>query len=434
MQTVLFRPVRLLFWLALLLFYSQCSAQQKMKPNTTSEKEITPAAARTAAYLPLLKGKNVALFANQTSTVGAQHLVDVLQKAGVHISVIFGPEHGFRGTAGAGETVESNMDKKTGIRVVSLYGKKRKPSKEDLKGVDIMLFDIQDVGVRFYTYISSLQDYMEAAIQYNLPLVVLDRPNPNGFYVDGPVLEERFKSFIGMQPVPVVYGMTIGEYAKMLLEEGWLGKEAMEAYTQNVVAATYPPGATYFSLTVIPCANYTHQSKYVLPVPPSPNLPEIQSIYWYPSTCFFEGTVVSEGRGTPKPFQIFGHPSLPDTFYKFVPEARDYAKEYKPYGKVCYGWNVSGTPDGVLKKIDGRLQLRYLLQAYKLFPDKGAFFYASRKEGAGPDDYFFNKLAGNATLMQQMKEGKTEDEIRQSWQPALTKFKAIRKKYLLYPD
>jgi uncharacterized protein YbbC (DUF1343 family) len=190
----------------------------------------------------------------------------------------------------------------------------------------------------------------------------------------------------------------------------------------------------YFSLTVIPCANYTHQSKYVLPVKPSPNLPEIQSIYWYPSTCFFEGTVLSEGRGTEKPFQIFGHPSLPDTLYKFVPEARDYAKEYKPYGKVCYGWNLNDAPDEVLKKVDNQIQLHYLLQAYKLFPDKAAFFYTTKRDKPGPDDYFFNKLVGNATLMQQIRDGKTEAEIRQSWQPALTKFKSIRKKYLLYPD
>jgi uncharacterized protein YbbC (DUF1343 family) len=434
MQRFLFLSTRFFLWLSILVVHAQCSAQQHLTSQPKAEKEITPAAARTDQYLPLLKGKNVAVFANQTSTVGTQHLVDVLQKAGVHISVIFGPEHGFRGTAEAGAKVEGGMDKKTGVPVVSLYGKKRKPSKEDLKDVDVMLFDIQDVGVRFYTYISSLQDYMEAAIQYNIPLLVLDRPNPNGFYVDGPVLEERFKSFIGMQPIPIVYGMTIGEYAKMLLEEGWLSKEAMAAYSQNVIAATYPAGVTYFSLTVIPCANYTHNSKYILPVQPSPNLPEIQSIYWYPSTCFFEGTLLSEGRGTDKPFQIFGHPSLPDTLYKFIPEPRDYAKEYKPYGKVCYGWNLSGTPDAVLKKINSQLQLQYLLQAYKLFPDKNAFFYTTKKGTAGPDDYFFNKLAGTATLMQQIRQGITETEIRQSWQPALTKFKAIRKKYLLYPD
>ena len=297
-----------------------------------------------------------------------------------------------------------------------------------------MLFDIQDIGVRFYTYISSLQDYMEAAIENNLPLMVLDRPNPNGFYVDGPVLEEKFKSFIGMQPIPIVYGMTIGEYANMLLGEGWLSKSAMDAYTQNVLAAIYPKGATFFSLTVIPCKNYTHESKYVLPVKPSPNLPEIQSVYWYPSTCFFEGTVLSEGRGTDKPFQIFGHPSLPKNLYQFTPESRDGAKEPKLKGVTCYGWNVSGSPQEVLNKVAAQIQLKYLLDAYKLFPDKAHFFLGSNKSSPTDTDYFFNKLAGNATLMQQVKEGKSEEDIRKSWQPALNQFKETRKKYLLYPD
>lgn len=418
-----------------------CTAQKKgaAVSNTTaaahvpaSSAPVLPAAARTDAYLPLLKGKTVAVFANQTSTVSDKHLVDVLKNAGVTIKVIFGPEHGFRGTVEAGQKVASNIDPQTGIPVVSLYGKKRKPSKEDLAGVDVMLFDIQDVGVRFYTYISSLQDYMEAAIAYNIPLMVLDRPNPNGFYVDGPVLEPRYKSFVGMQPVPVVYGMTIGEYAKMILEEGWLSKEAMDTYTQQVLAATHPPGAKYFGLTVIPCAHYTHSSKYVLPVKPSPNLPEIQSIYWYPSTCFFEGTVISEGRGTEKPFQIIGHPSFPKNMYAFVPEPRAYAKESKPYGQQCYGWNLSGTPEAVLQQINNRLQLKYLLEAYRLFPDKSKFFILPKNGNEA--EAFFNNLAGNAKLMQQIKEGQSEEEIRKSWEPALAKFKAIRKKYLLYPD
>lgn len=397
-----------------------------------AEKPILPAAVRTEAYLPQLKGKTVAVFANQTSVVGNRHLVDVLKEAGVKIKVIFGPEHGFRGTVEAGEKVNSNTDPKTGIPVVSLYGKKRKPSKEDVAGVDVLLFDIQDVGVRFYTYISSLQDYMEAAIQYNIPLMVLDRPNPNGFYVDGPVLEPAYKSFVGMQPVPVVYGMTIGEYAQMLLGEGWLSKEAMDTYTQNVLAATYPPGARYFGLTVIPCANYTHSSKYQLPVKPSPNLPEIQSIYWYPSTCFFEGTVISEGRGTEKPFQIVGHPQLPGTMYAFVPEVREYLKDIKPYGKTCYGWNLSGSPEEVVKQVNNRIQLKYLLDAYRLFPDKNKFFILPKS--GKESEAFFNSLAGNYTLMQQIKSGKSEAEIRKSWEPGLAKFKAIRKKYLLYPD
>jgi len=418
-----------------------CSAQKRenkagaaMESSSTSQAatRIIPAAERLQEYLPLLKGKKVAVFANHTATVGDAHLVDLLQKNGVSIKVIFGPEHGFRGNADAGEKVESTVDKATGVPVVSLYGKKRKPSKEDLQGVDVMLFDIQDVGVRFYTYISSLEDYMETAIQFNIPLVVLDRPNPNGHYVDGPVLEPKYKSFVGMQPVPVVYGMTIGEYAKMILEEGWLSKEAMQAYTQNVLAATYPPGATYFQLHVIPCANYTHKSMYMLPVKPSPNLPEMQSIYWYPSTCFFEGTVLSEGRGTDKPFQVFGHPSLPKNLYQFTPTSREGAKEPKLKGQVCYGWNLGGSVEQVLEKVDDRLQLQYLLNAYKLFPDKEAFFI--KPKSGNMDESFFNKLAGNATLMQQIRAGQSEEEIRKSWQPKLEEFKTIRKKYLLYED
>ena len=235
-----------------------------------------------------------------------------------------------------------------------------------------------------------------------------------------------------MQPVPVVYGMTMGEYAKMILEEGMLTKEAMDAYTQNVLAAIYPPGAKYFSLTVIPNANYTHKSMYVLPVKPSPNLPDIQSIYWYPSTCFFEGTVLSEGRGTDHPFQIFGHPSLPKNLYQFTPTSREGAKEPKLKDQVCYGWNVSGSPEEVLKKVDNKLQLDILLNAYKLFPEKSKFFILPKSGNA--DESFFNKLAGNATLMKQIQAGKSEKEIRKSWELGLKAFKEMRKKYLLYPD
>lgn len=412
------------FFLAL-----SCSAQGKNGAKTA----IVTGAERIDQYLPLLKGKNIAVFANPTSIVGPAHLVDTLRKLGVNITVIFGPEHGFRGTADAGEHIESGIDKTTGIPVVSLYGSKRKPSRGDLKGANLLLFDIQDVGVRFYTYISSLQDYIEAALELNLPLVVLDRPNPNGFYVDGPVLEEKFKSFIGMQPVPIVYGMTIGEYAQMILREEWLGKEATKAY-QQLKAARYKAGATYFKLTVIPCANYTHKSKYILPVKPSPNLPEIQSIYWYPSTCFFEGTVLSEGRGTDKPFQIFGHPSLPKNLYAFTPAPREGAKEPKLKNQLCYGWNLSGPADDVLKKPANQIQIKWLLQAYQLFPDKQNFFLVSKKENITETDYFFNKLAGTANLMKQVKTGVPEEEIRKSWQPGLNKFKQIRKKYLLYPD
>jgi uncharacterized protein YbbC (DUF1343 family) len=434
------------FLFYLLISVVSCSGQKKTntatnnKSNATTEStrhgkddSILTGAEQIDQYLPLLKDKKAAVFANQTSVVKNTHLVDVLQKAGVKIKVIFGPEHGFRGTADAGEHIKSGVDKSTGVPVVSLYGSKRKPSKEDLKDVDVMLFDIQDVGVRFYTYISSLQDYMETALEYNLPLIVLDRPNPNGFYVDGPVLEEKFKSFIGMQPVPIVYGMTIGEYAGMILQEQWLSKEANNSY-RRIMASRYMEGATYFKLIVIPCGNYDHESKYILPVKPSPNLPEIQSTYLYPSTCLFEGTALSEGRGTDKPFQIFGHPSLPKNLYSFTPTSRDGAKEPKLKNQKCYGWNLNGSIDQVVKQVDGRIQLQWLLQAYQLFPDKNSFFLVAKKENPGEPDYFFNKLAGNASLMKQIKAGVTENEIRESWQPALSRFKNIRKKYLLYPD
>jgi uncharacterized protein YbbC (DUF1343 family) len=415
---------------------TSCWAQkQKTKTKTETQKtkiktirantsSIIPGAERLDEYLPLLKGKRVAIFANPTAVVGNTHLIDTLLKLGIVIKVAFGPEHGFRGNAPDGAKIETTVDKATGIPIVSLYGQKNKPSKEDLKDIDVMVYDIQDVGTRFYTFISSMQLYMEAAIENNIPLIILDRPNPNGFYVDGPVLDPEFKSFVGMQPIPVVYGMTIGEYAEMLLHEGWLNKDANEAY-KRIIASRYAAGAKFFQLRVIECANYTHKSKYVLPVRPSPNLPEIQSVYWYASHCFFEGTVISEGRGTEKPFEYIGHPSLPKNLFSFTPHTTEGAPNPKYKDQVCYGWNVSGTPKEVLKMIDGRLQLKYLLQAYKLFPDKENFF----KKNNG-----FNRLAGNDELMKQIKEGKTEDEIRASWQPKLDEFKKIRKKYLLYPD
>jgi uncharacterized protein YbbC (DUF1343 family) len=397
---------------------------QTNKKPAVKDKPVITGAERISVYLPLLKGKKVAIFANQTSMVGNVHLVDTLSRLGVNISVIFGPEHGFRGMANDGEKIEDAIDPSTKAPVVSLYGQKRRPSAADLKNVDIMIFDIQDVGCRFYTYISSLQEYMEAALENGKPLLVLDRPNPNGFYVDGPVLDPKFKSFVGMQQIPVVYGMTIGEYAMMLEGERWLSsKVANDRVTYNL--QTKPTTDTPFHLLVIKCQNYDHNTKYELPVRPSPNLPEIQSIYWYPSTCFFEGTVLSEGRGTDKPFQIFGHPSLPKNLYSFTPVPHEGATSPKLKDQVCYGWNISGNPAQVLKNVNNRMQLKWLLQAYKLFPDRENFFL---KTGG------FNRLAGNDQLMQQIKDGKSEDEIRKSWQDGLKKFKTIRKKYLLYPD
>lgn len=386
-----------------------------------AQTKILPGADRTEVYVPLLKGKKVAVFANQTSMVGKHHLIDTLVKLGVNVVKIFGPEHGFRGSADAGEKVTTYIDKQTGIEVISLYGSHYKPTEEDLKGVDIMMFDIQDVGVRFYTFISSLEYYMDAAFENSKPLLILDRPNPNGFYVDGPVLDTAYRSFVGRQPVPIVYGLTVGEYAMMIAGEKWLTEKANKKYAYYLHAKNSVD--TPFHFLVIKCKNYNHSSKYVLPVKPSPNLPEIQSVYWYPSTCFFEGTALNEGRGTDKPFEYFGHPSLPKTLFSYIPKSTEGAKNPKLKDLRCYGWNVSGTPGAVLKQINNRIQLKWLIQAYKLFPDKNKFFTNS-----------FNRLAGNNVLMQQIKDGKSENEIRKSWEPALSNYKIIRKKYLLYKD
>jgi uncharacterized protein YbbC (DUF1343 family) len=410
------------FLLAVILnLFIFCNAQLTARPAKSLR--IIPGAERMDVYLPLLKGKSVAIFANHTSMVGNMHLVDTLIKRGIKVVKIFGPEHGFRGTASAGEELNNAVDAKTGIPIISLYGDHKKPVKEDLKGADVLLFDIQDIGVRFYTYISSLQYYLEAALENHVPLMILDRPNPNGFYTDGPVLQPEFKSFIGMQPVPVVYGLTIGEYALMLAGEKWLSPEANKINAYNIT--TRPTADTPFHVQVIKCTNYDHNSKYILPVAPSPNIRDIQAIYLYPSTCFFEGTLLSEGRGTDKPFQVFGHPAYPNTMYAFTPKPNEGAKSSKCYYQQCYGWNLSGSTEKILKGLNKKIQLKYLLDAYKLFPGKDSFFLKNN---------FINKLAGNNTLMQQVKQGKTESEIRKSWEPALSNYKKIRKKYLLYKD
>lgn len=407
---------------AMLLILCSVSKAQPSKLFIDEQKAV-PGAERMQVYIPMLRGKNIAVFANQTSMVQQVHLVDTLIKSGIRVIRIFGPEHGFRGDADAGEHVEDGIDKKTGIPVISIYGKHKKVTKADLKDVDILLFDIQDVGVRFYTYISSLQDYMEAAFENKIPLMILDRPNPNGFYVDGPILDTAFRSFIGMQPIPIVYGMTIGEYAFMIAGEKWLSKKANETYAYYKTAQN--PVDTPFHFQVIKNANYDHNSRYSLPVMPSPNLKEMQSIYWYPSICFFEGTILSEGRGTPKPFQYFGHPRLPKNLFSFTPEPNAGAKSSKNFYQKCYGWNVSGSEKDVLKKVNGQIQLSYLLHAYQLFPGKDSFFLKNN---------FFNKLAGNAILMKQVRDKVPENKIRKSWEPGIRSFKATRKKYLLYKD
>jgi uncharacterized protein YbbC (DUF1343 family) len=412
-----------LLYTVIILFVIGFGAQAQTTNKPINQLTITPGAERMEVYLPYLKGKAVAVFANQTSMVKSTHLVDTLLKKGINIVKIFGPEHGFRGDADAGEHVANAKDKRTGVPVVSLYGSHNRPTKEDLKDVDVLIFDLQDVGCRFYTYINSMQYYVEAALENHKPLLLLDRPNPNGFYVDGPVLDLKYKSGVGVQPIPIVYGMTMGEYAMMLIGEKMISKDALAANAYNIT--TKPTADTPFHFMVIKCSNYTHSSKYVLPVMPSPNLKTMQSIYLYPSTCFFEGTVFSEGRGTDYPFQMFGHPAMPKNLYSFTPKPNLGAKSSKCFYQNCYGWFINGSNEEILKTVGTKIQLRYLMDAYSLFPGKDSFFLKTN---------FISKLAGNDDLSQQIKAGKSEAEIRKSWEPKLSEFKKTRKKYLLYKD
>jgi uncharacterized protein YbbC (DUF1343 family) len=369
-----------------------------------SAQEVIPGAARMDVYLPLLLGKNIALVGNHTSQIGSVHLLDTLLRSGVNVLRVFSPEHGFRGDADAGASVSTAKDARTGIPVISLYGKKFKPQAAELKGVDLVLFDLQDVGVRFYTYLSTLHYVMEACAENHVPLVVLDRPNPNGSYIDGPVLEKQFSSFVGLHPVPVVYGMTIGEYAMMVNGEGWLKKELK------------------CDLQVITCLNYTHASLYQLPLKPSPNLPDMLSVYLYPSLAFFEGTDVSVGRGTLVPFKVYGSPRMEGAPYSFTPVIQPGMSKNPMYKEVaCYGWDLTRLSEKELIR-EGRLNLVYLLNAYKHTKNKNEFFNS-----------YFNLLAGTAELQNQVKQGVPEDQIRQSWEPGLSRFKEIRSRYLLYP-
>jgi uncharacterized protein YbbC (DUF1343 family) len=355
-------------------------------------------------YLPLLKSKKVGIVANHTSLVNNTHIVDSLIGSGISVTKIFGPEHGFRGDQPDGKEINSNTDPKTGIEVISLYGDHKKPTNTDLQNIDIILFDIQDVGVRFYTYISTLAYVMEACAENNIPLIVTDRPNPHGYYVDGPVLDPKFSSFIGLHQVPVVYGLTIGEYALMVNGEKWLaeGKQC--------------------KLPIIKCADYTHKSRYQLPVGPSPNLQDMTAIYLYPSLCFFEGTVVSIGRGTENPFKVYGHPDYKNSSYKFTPQPIKGVSENPPLkGQLCCGKHVGDASEMI--KSTGRLEIAWLMEAYKNLNMKEGFFIN-----------YFEKLAGTNQLREQILAGKSETEIRKTWQPELAKFKETRKKYLIYPD
>jgi uncharacterized protein YbbC (DUF1343 family) len=396
--------------IVLFLFITLASTQMQ------AQKTILPGAYQTTAYFHLLKNKRVGLFTNQTAIIGKIHLIDTLIREGIQIQKVFTPEHGLRGTADAGEKVSDEIDAKTGIKIVSLYGKKNAPDSTDLLDIDILLFDVQDVGTRFYTYINSLQYFMEAGMANNKPLIVLDRPNPNGHYVDGPVLETPFASGVGKNPIPIVYGMTMGEYAQMLRGERW-----MKMNKSNGIENTK------WSLTIIPNKNYDHRSKYILPVAPSPNLADMPAILWYPTTCLIEGTVMSEGRGTAHAFAYIGHPSITNQKFSFVPNPRLGAMSSKLYGQTCYGWDLSQTAPP-----ENKIDLALIIEMYKSFPQKDSFFLTPKS--LEPTAYFFNKLAGNASLMQQLKEGYSEAAIRNSWEPQLAAFKKIRKKYLLYKD
>ena len=370
------------------------------------DRDILTGAEQTYVYLPLLEGKNVGVVANQTSMIDNTHLVDSLLSLGVNIVKVFSPEHGFRGKADAGELVKDGIDVKTGLPLVSLYGGNKKPKFTDLKGLDIIVFDIQDVGARFYTYISTMSYVMEACAENVTDFLVLDRPNPNGFYVDGPVLEKKNKSFVGLHEIPVIHGMTIAEYAIMVNEEGWL---------KNGVRC---------ALEYVKCENYTHRDYYQLPVKPSPNLPNMTSIYLYPSLCFFEGTKVSVGRGTEVPFQIYGHPKLPEGDYRFVPTSYEGAKNPKLKGETCYGEDLSTNGTDYMKTVR-ELHLKWILDAYDQYPEKESFFL---------ENAFFNLLAGNTVLMEQIVTSTSLEQIKSSWEPRLTDFKKMRIKYILYED
>lgn len=408
------RPILLLM---LILGMSFCFAPgtDGIPKTETPDKEagaLQLGAERFNEYLPLLTGKNVGLVVNQTSAIGPKHMpvhvVDTLLAQGVQIKKIFSPEHGFRGTADAGEHVDSETDSKTGLPIVSLYGDNKKPTPEQLDGLDVVIFDIQDVGARFYTYISTMHYVMEACAEKGLPVIILDRPNPNGFYVDGPVLKEGYTSFVGMHPgVPIVHGMTVGEYAQMINGEGWLA------------------GGVKCNLTVISCQNYDHNQTYHLPIKPSPNLPNTTSIYLYPSLCLFEGTQMSIGRGTEFPFQVVGHPDFEMGEFEFTPQPTEGAKNPKLNGKTCKGYDLRGVGKDHFFNIR-QLDLQWLLVTHRYFKVEG-------KDKKYFND-FFDKLAGSSELREQIEAGNSENVIRKSWSDGLTVFLAKRKKYLLYKD
>ena len=379
----------------ILLSGSKCTPEK-------AEPKVIVGAERMSEYLPLIQGKTIALVANQTSLVGETHLADTLLSLGVSIKVIFAPEHGFRDMADDGSVIQGGRDPLTGIEIVSLYTNKRKPAPEDLEGVDYVIFDIQDVGTRFYTYLTTMSYVMEACAENGVPMIILDRPNPNGYYTDGPILDTAFSSFVGIHPIPVVHGMTFGEYSAMVNGEGWLA------------------GGIKCDVTVVGCMNYTHETLYQLPVKPSPNLPNMNSIYLYPSICFSEGTVLSCGRGTTFAFQVLGAPDMPDRGFSFIPEPIPGATNPRHKGLVCYGLDLRNALADGLVPAPG-INLEWIISAYNDYPDKAKFFNG-----------YFDTLAGGTSLREQIQQGKTAEEIKASWKSGLDSFNLIRNKYLMY--
>jgi uncharacterized protein YbbC (DUF1343 family) len=390
------------FTMALLLSLGSMFQAESQTLRFIPKEQYVCGAQDTDNYLHLIENKRVGVVANQTSLIGETHLVDSLVSLGINVKRIFTPEHGFRGAADAGAKVTNGKDEKTGIEIASLYGKTKKPTDEMLRDIDIMLFDLQDVGVRFYTYISTLTYVMEACAENDIRVVVLDCPNPNGFYIDGPILKAENTSFVGMHPVPIVYGMTIGEYGKMVNGEGWLKNGA------------------HCELTVVGIPGYDRNAIYELPVKPSPNLPNWESVYLYPSLCLFEGTDVSVGRGTDKPFQIFGHPELRGD-YTFTPQSMEGASKPLFEGEKCRGLDLTEFAHDYANNTP-QLHLEWLIDAYQQLTGKNFLFFKK----------YFNLLAGDNILIQQIENGKSADAIRASWVPDLEKFKAVREKYLIY--
>ncbi len=378
--------------------------EESVKTDTV----VYPGIYQTEQYIKLIDGKKTGIVSNQTGIINGVSLVDTLISLKQNIVKVFCPEHGFRGNADAGAKVDNSIDEKTGLPVISLYGNNKKPSAEQLSDIEVVVFDLQDVGVRFYTYISTLHYVMEACAESNIPVIILDRPNPNAHYIDGPVLDTaNFRSFIGMHPVPVVYGMTIGEYGKMINGEKWL---------KNGVQC---------DLTVIPCKNYTHNTKYSLPVKPSPNLPNDRSVELYPAICLFESTTLSVGRGTNKQFQILGHPSLSvveEADFTFTPLPNEGASDPVLNGRLCYGFDLS-EDNSVFEWKEGKLNIGVMIEMYKMFPEKDNFFKKSNS---------IELLSGYTGFREQIKNGVSEDEIRKGWQTGIEEFKKTRSKYLIY--